>query len=95
MQKFILESPPVRALKIFTLDIYQLLFDECIKHETYDEQWYYGIIFYDEDNGKYDVIHNYLMGNRIIINNKEGWRDIPFKEATFGFLPAGVKARVL
>lgn len=81
--------------KTFTLDQYLLTFDSQIKHETYDEEWFYGIIFYDDDGGKYDVMHNYALGNRLLLNNKEGWKDIPFKEATFGFLPPGVQARVL
>jgi hypothetical protein len=81
--------------KEFTLDQYLLTFDSNIRYETYNEKWYYGIIFYDSDGGKYDVIHNYALGNRLLINNKDGWKDIPFKEATFGFLPDGVQVRIL
>lgn len=86
------ENPNV---KHFKLDFYLLSFDKDMKHETYDEPWYYGIIFYDSEGGKYDVIQNYLLGSRLIINNKDGWKDIPFKEATFSFLPPGVEAKVL
>jgi hypothetical protein len=77
-----------------------LRFDSCMKYEKYSCKWYHGIIFYIPDDGniltgdygRYDVIHNIYMGNRILISNKEGWKDIPFKKATFGFLPPGVEA---
>lgn len=77
-----------------------LRFDPCMKYEKYSCEWYHGIIFYIPDDGniltgdygRYDVIHNIYMGNRILISNKEGWKDIPFKKATFGFLPPGVEA---
>jgi len=89
----------------YTLDEHILLmFDPQIKHEVYECQWYHGIIFLIPgdsndtfysvygDYGRYDVIHNRYLGNRILINNSEGWKDIPFKKATFGFLPPGVEA---
>jgi hypothetical protein len=77
-----------------------LFFDRNMKYEPYSCEWYHGIIFYipgdgnilTGDFGRYDVIHNKYMGNRILISNAEGWKDIPFKKATFGFLPPGVEA---
>lgn len=92
----------VKEYNTYTLDEHILLmFDPNIKYEKYECQWYHGIIFFipgdgdgifSRDYGRYDIIHNNYLGNRIIINNSEGWRDIPFKEATFGFLPPGVEA---
>jgi hypothetical protein len=76
-----------------------LSFDETVKHEKYSCEWYHGIIFYVYDDNsflagsyfRYDVIHNIYLGNRILINDAEGWRDIPFEKSTFGFLPTCVK----
>lgn len=60
--------------------------------ETFDEEWYYGIIFRTE-KGRYEAMHNYALGNRILLNFHDGsWNDIPFKPATFGFLPEEVEA---
>lgn len=67
------------------------MFEPSLKYETYKCEWYHGIIFYNSE-GSYDVIHNNHLGNRLLINNSEGWKDIPFKKATFGFLPPGVEA---
>ena len=77
-----------------------LIFNPEMKYEKYSCEWYHGIIFYVHGNGNfltpdyrtYDVIHNIYIGNRILISNSEGWKDIPFKRATFGFLPNGVSA---
>lgn len=92
----------VKQYNTYTLDEHILLmFDPKIKHEKYECRWYHGIIFFmpgdgngifGGDYGRYDVIHNTYLGNRILINNSEGWKDIPFKKATFGFLPPGVEA---
>lgn len=76
------------------------VFDDSIKYETYENQWYYGIIFIVEDGGdglchkhsKYDIVHHYHMDwERLIINNKEGVRDLPFHGGTYRFLPDGIK----
>lgn len=78
----------------FRLDNYLITYDHTFKTETYSCEWYYGIIFWDDQGNKYDVIHNYALGNRIIINPAAGgFSDIPFKPATFGFLPEGVEAK--
>lgn len=77
-----------------------LSFDETVKHETYSCEWYYGIIFYvyndnnylNEGCSRYDIVHNIYLGNRILIYDSEGCRDIPFKKATFGLLPLCVRA---
>ena len=90
----------MKQYNTYTLDEHILImFDPSMKYETYKCEWYHGIIFYipGESNiinseGRYDIIHNNHLGNRILINNSEGWRDIPFKKATFGFLPPGVEA---
>lgn len=77
-----------------------IMFDTFIKHEKYSCEWYCGIIFYIPNDGNiitgnygiYDVVNNKYMGNRILVSNKDGWKDIPFKKTTFHFLPPGVRA---
>lgn len=76
----------------FILDEYIITYDSNMKISTFNTEWYYGIIF-NIGNDKYELIHNYLLGNRLFINNNEGWNDIPFKPATFHFLPNGVEAK--
>ena len=75
---------------LFVLDQYLITYPKRYEVETYSSKDYYGIIFTTEDC-RYDVCHNYLLGNRLIINPKAGgFQDIPFKPATFGFLPEGI-----
>jgi hypothetical protein len=70
---------------------YQFIFPATMKHETYSCESYAGIIF-DTEKGRFDVVDNPHLGHRLIINPKVGgWSDIPFKPATFGFLPDEVK----
>lgn len=78
-------------MKKHTVGTYILLFEEHVKHETYECESYHGIIFHDNDI-KYDVLHNYVLGQRIIISNKHGLcQDIPFKKETFYLLPNTIK----
>jgi hypothetical protein len=70
---------------------YLLTYAEDIKVEIYDSKCYHGIIFYIGEH-RYDVVNNYHMGCRLIIHNEDGWKDIPFKPGTFGFLPDGIEA---
>jgi hypothetical protein len=86
-----LEEIDAEKYNVYILDNYLLKFDIDVKFETYSCKCYYGIIFH-VNNGRYDVIHNFNMGNRLLINNDDGWKDIPFKKSTFGFLPPGVEA---
>ncbi len=67
-------------------------FSPDIKHETYENFSYRGVIFYDE-NGKYDVIYHHTINwNRMIVNYPAGsYKDLPFHEGTFRFLPECVK----
>ncbi len=75
----------------YTLDKYLLMFDIGTSYKTYECESYYGIIFSVGDM-TYDVIHNKLLGNRILINGIDGsWKDIPFKSETFWLLPENVK----
>jgi len=76
------------------------IFDMDIRYETYSNEWYYGIIFTLPDkgnrtfnkDGKYDVVHHYHMDwERLIINDEQGWKDIPFHRGTYHFLPEGIK----
>ncbi len=82
---------PPDGYNIYVLDNYLITYPIDMEVETYSEKWYYGIIFRTAE-GKFDVVHNYALGNRLIINKNDGsWSDIPFKPATFGFLPDDVK----
>lgn len=84
-------AQPPKDYNIFVLDKYLITYPIGLEVETYNEKWYYGIIF-NTSEGRFDVMHNYALGNRLIINRKDGsWSDIPFKSATFDFLPEGVK----
>lgn len=75
---------------IFVLDKYMITYPKRYEVETYSTKDFYGIIFFVKDC-RYDVCHNYLLGNRLIINPKSGgFQDIPFKPATFNFLPGDI-----
>ena len=77
---------------IYVLDTYLIMYPTDMNVETFNCEWYYGIIFRTE-KGRYEAMHNYALGNRILLNFHDGsWQDIPFKPATFGFLPDGVEA---
>ena len=76
----------------YELDKYVIFIPKDMEVELYSCKDYHGIILITEDC-KYDVCNNYLMGDRLIINPKAGgFKDIPFKPSTFGFLPEGVIA---
>jgi hypothetical protein len=97
----VIEPSSAQKYNTYTLNPNTLLiFEPNLKYEKYSCEWYHGIIFYVHGDGnfltgeygRYDVIHNIYLGNRLLISNSEGWKDIPFKKATFGFLPPGVEA---
>lgn len=78
---------------LYVLDKYLITYPNSFKTETYSCKDYYGIVFFT-DECKYDVCHNYLMGDRLIMNpTAGGFSDIPFKPATFGFLPEGITVK--
>lgn len=78
---------------VYILGMYLISYDIAIEVEFFRCEQYHGISFFMED-GRYDVLYNKDMGHRITINLKDGsWNDIPFKPATFGFLPEGVTAQ--
>lgn len=80
----------LKEYSIYVLDKYLITYPVQYKIETYSTKDFYGIIFFTE-NCRYDVCHNYLMGDRLIINPAAGgFQDIPFKPATFGFLPEDI-----
>ncbi len=86
------EAVKYREYHAYVLDSYLIIYPSGMNVETFSEPWYYGIIFRDE-KGKIEAMHNYALGNRILLNFHDGsWHDIPFKPATFGFLPDGVEA---
>ena len=77
---------------MYVLGEYLITYDASIKVEMFSEKDYHGIYFFMED-GQYQLINNFHMGPRMIINLKNGYNhDIPFKPATFSFLPPGVTA---
>jgi len=83
----------LKEYSIYVLDKYLITYPVDLKVETYSCKDYYGIIFIMEDC-RYDVCHNYLMGDRLIRNpTAGGFSDIPFKPATFGFLPEGITVK--
>lgn len=83
----------VGTLKEHRLDKYLFVYPANLEYETYSCKDYNGIIF-ETDDCRYDVCNNYLMGCRLIINPKAGgFKDIPFKPATFGFLPEGITVK--
>jgi hypothetical protein len=80
---------------VYTFDTYLIFYHpgvETKKHECID---YYSITFFI-DEFEYHLVHNYHLGNRIIINNKQGHnQDIPFKSDTFWLLPKEITAEEL
>lgn len=95
-----LEEIKVRHYQTYVLGKKLFVFSLDTKFELYQNKWYYGIIFFVENEGdgllsknaKYDVVHHYHMDwERLIINNKEGWKDLPFHQGTYRFLPDGIK----
>lgn len=82
-----------KEYNIHILDKYIISYPCNFKVETYSCKDYSGIIFFAEE-AKYDVCNNYLLGPRLIINPiAGGFQDIPFKAATFGFLPEGITVK--
>lgn len=75
-----------------TIGGFMVSFDEdTISHKTYNEESYYGVIF-EDDEAKYDIIHHRFDWTRMIVNYKDGsYKDLPFHEGTFRFLPDYVK----
>ena len=83
----------LKEYSVYVLDKYLITYPTKIKIETYSCKDYYGIVFIT-DSCRYDVCHNYLMGDRLIMNpTAGGFSDIPFKPATFGFLPDGIEVK--
>ncbi len=74
---------------------FRLRFDG-IPHSTFECRDYRGVIFY-KDDFKYEVIHS-ALGVRLLINH-ETWlgffRDLPFHEGTWRFLPEEVQVDML
>lgn len=78
----------------FKIDNYLLSFKKSTKKETFKCSSYYGITFYI-DNDRYEILHNYNLGNRLLINNQDGWKDVPFSKKTFFFLPDEILIRIV
>jgi hypothetical protein len=75
----------------YTFDKYLILYHPNIKTKKNECVDYYGMTFFI-DEFEYHLVHNYHMGNRILINNKRGHnQDIPFKKETFWLLPEQIQ----
>ena len=86
-EKFIELLEAYKDLTAYQLGNYVFLYPTELNPKKYSDKDFSGIIF-ETDDCRYDVCNNYAMGYRLIINPVTGgFRDIPFKSATFGFLP--------
>lgn len=94
------EKTSVRQYQTYVLGNKLFVFGTDVKFELYKNEWYYGIIFIRENEGdgllskdaRYDVVHHYHMDwERLIINTKDGWKDLPFHQGTYRFLPDGIE----
>lgn len=84
-----------QVVNMYVLGSYVLTFDVAIKVESFSCESYDGVVFTVGDK-TYQVINNYHMGPRLIINpHAGGFEDMPFKPETFGFLPKGIVANEL
>jgi len=86
--------------QIYALGKKLIMFESHVRYETYQNKWYYGIIFFTDNegdgllhkDGRYDIIHHHHMDwERLIINNKQGWKDLPFHPGTYRFLPDSIR----
>lgn len=80
---------------LYVLGNYLLVYNASIEVEIFSCEDYDGIIFLMED-ARYQLINNYHMGPRLVINPwNGGFQDMPFKPDTFWLLPPGVQASQL
>ncbi len=94
------DSESARTYQTYVMGNKLFVFELNQRFETYQNEWYYGITFFVEDGGngilykesRYDVVYHYHMDwERLNINNKEGWKDLPFHKGTYRFLPDSIK----
>ena len=65
----------------------EIFFEDSVKYEEYSCKWYEVLTLYIEEN-QYDIVNNYIMGYRLNIKKSDGsWKDIPFRENSFEFIP--------
>lgn len=78
----------------FNLDKYIISYPNNFKVNIFETQWFYGITFKTK-HGYVELIHNPILGNRMIISD-DVWmcKDVPFKEETFWLLPDGVTVKI-
>lgn len=87
--------PHQHPVNMYILGHYVITYDASMKTEVFSCESYNGITFFTEE-GRYQVINNYHMGPRIVINLHDGsFRDMPFKPDTFDYLPKGTSASEL
>jgi hypothetical protein len=90
-----MDHPHLLPNNICVLGEYVITYDASIKTEMFSCADYNEIMFHME-NGRYQIVNNYHMGPRLIINPAAGgFRDVPFKPETFWLLPPGVRANQL
>lgn len=71
-------------------DRYIVEFPKSLKFEVFNDEGCNGITFL-KDGNSYQLVHNKVDWNRIIINRKDGsWMDLPFNPNTWSFLPEGI-----
>lgn len=84
-----------QVVNMYVLGSYVLTFDAIIKVESFSCESYDGVAFTVDDKN-YQVINNYHMGPRLVINPRAGgFEDVPFKPETFWLLPEGIVAKEL
>jgi len=72
--------------------------DPSFRVERYDSSpHYFGVVFTDSQENRYDVVCNPHFGDRLIWNKVTGeWHDIPFSsEWAFLRLPDGITVRLV
>jgi hypothetical protein len=80
---------------VYILDNYLITYDLKFGTETFECDSYYGIIFHLENGDSYELLHNYHMGDRLLVKTNGTWQDIPFKPSSFGCLPDGINTIVI
>ena len=73
---------------------YEFTFKPNITYKVYESEWLDSITFFIKTE-RYEVINNFSMGYRLLINNRGGDKDIPFHSGTFDFLPKDIEVNEL
>lgn len=82
-------------MKTFKISDLEVSCQDSVSFARYENTCYQGIIFSLKNGDVYDICHNKHLGLRLLIKNYGGYKDIPFKESSFEFLPKEIRAVVL